>query len=320
MADTFRVEDLRRAVGKHVDDPQATFEPIRTGHFNTSYFVRTRDGDLVLRIAPPDDTGVLFYERRMMAQEPEVHDLVRTHTSVPVAEILAYDTTRDVLDRDFLLMRRLPGEALSEVSLSPRSVERVFTQVGEALAQIHGLRRDRYGYLGAHRCMEPQPDWPRAFTVMCNRLIDDIERCDGYDAGEAAFLRRLLDTHIGALPHHPGACLLHMDIWAQNILCDRDGNLTGLVDFDRALWGDPEIEFAVLDYCGVSVPAFWSGYGQARDASPEAHVRQLFYYLYEVQKYIVIERLRRGNAARADQYRQHVRDLLARAMGHDPSD
>ncbi|HIC89615.1 MAG TPA: hypothetical protein EYP04_09470 [Anaerolineae bacterium] len=55
------------------------------------------------------------------------------------------------------------------------------------------------------------------------------------------------------------ASLLHLDAWAQNILVDEAGNVTGLVDLDRALWGDPGIEFAVLDYCGISEPVFWRG-------------------------------------------------------------
>ena len=75
------------------------------------------------------------------------------------------------------------------------------------------------------------------------------------------------------------AALLHMDVWAQNILVDDGGRLTGLVDWDRALWGDPEIEFAVLDYCGISTPAFWQGYGRERDLSEPAQVRRVFYLL-----------------------------------------
>lgn len=319
MTEPLATDVLRRAVAKHVDDAQATFEPIRTGKFNTSYFVSTGEGELVLRIAPPDTTGVLFYERGMMAQEPEVHERVRSNTTVPVADILAYDTQRDVLPRDFLLMRRLPGRALSEMSLSRQATGRVYRHVGEALRQIHDLRRDRYGYLGAHHCMTPQPDWAGAFAIMWNRLLDDVDGCQGYDTRESQFLRDLLEHHMEAFTHEPPSCLLHMDVWAQNILCDAQGNLTGLVDFDRALWGDPEIEFAVLDYCGVSVPEFWQGYGQARDESGPAQVRGLFYYLYELQKYIVIERLRRHNAARADQYRQHVRGIIAQALGREPA-
>ncbi|WP_256973118.1 aminoglycoside phosphotransferase family protein [Nostoc sp. T09] len=71
--------------------------------------------------------------------------------------------------------------------------------------------------------------------------------------------------HKRSLDYTESPRLLHMDVWFQNILVDSAGNVTGLVDFDRALWGDPEIEFAVLDYCGISEPAFWRGYGRERD-------------------------------------------------------
>jgi len=85
---------------------------------------------------------------------------------------------------------------------------------------------------------------------------------------------------------------------------DRAGNVTGLVDFDRALWGDVEIEFAVLDYCGISEPAFWEGYGTVRDESPSARVRRQFYLLYELQKYMPIRVWRRNDPAGAARYRE----------------
>ena len=78
---------------------------------------------------------------------------------------------------------------------------------------------------------------------------------------------------------------------------DEGGHLTGVLDWDRALWGDPEIEFAVPDYCGLTAPPFGEGYGTARAASPEADVRRRFYLLYEVQKYVFIRRVR-NRAAR----------------------
>lgn len=82
----------------------------------------------------------------------------------------------------------------------------------------------------------------------------------------------------------------------------------------RKPWGDPEIEFAVLDYCGISAPAFWEGYGATRDASPEAEVRRIFYLLYEVQKYIVVRRTRGHDPRRADAYRRQSLQL-AQALG-----
>jgi fructosamine-3-kinase len=147
---------------------------------------------------------------------------------------------------------------------------------------------------------------------MWNRLIDGVADVGHYDSAESGHLRRLLDRHLRLFDRDLPSCLLHMDIWAQNILVD-DGRVTGIVDWDRALWGDREIEFAVLDYCGISEPAFWEGYGERRDASAEAQVRQLFYLLYELQKYIIIRQGRGRDAEGARRYKRQVWQLVDRA-------
>ena len=87
MAERFPTEILARLVAAHLpaDPALLVFEPIRTGKHNTSYYVLGAEGELVLRISPPDDAGFIFYERRMMAQEPQLHALLRAETSVPVA-------------------------------------------------------------------------------------------------------------------------------------------------------------------------------------------------------------------------------------------
>jgi aminoglycoside phosphotransferase (APT) family kinase protein len=274
--------------------------------------------ELVLRISPPDDAGFLFYERRMMAQEPPIHALLRAETTVPVAGVLAYDDSRSLLDRDYLLMERLPGQPLIEMELAGAKLDGVLEQVGIYLAQMHALVADRYGYLGPHHPMAPQATWVEAFTVMWNKLLDDVVACGGYTREEADAMRRLLDVYRPHFERHVPASLLHMDVWSQNILVDDAGQVTGLVDLDRALWGDPEIEYAVLDYCGISEPAFWQGYGRVRDTSFPAQIRARFYMLYEVQKYIVIRLWRRKDPAQALEYKRQSFALarpLVQALG-----
>lgn len=289
-----------------------SLRPISTGLFNTSFYVNGPARPLVLRIAPPDDPSrLLFYEYRMMRQEPRLHELIRSRTSAPVAEIVAHGLDAPGIERDFLLMERLEGAPISDhPSISSRELSNVLRQVGECLKEVHRIKGDRYGYVGPHRPMEPQADWPAAFRIMWNKLIDDVERSNGYTREQADHLRRLFDAHAKAFDRPVAASLLHMDVWAQNILAAR-GRLTGLVDWDRALWGDPEIEFAVLDYCGISRPAFWVGYGSPRDEGPEAEIRRIFYLLYELQKYIFIHRVRNGNAASANGYRGECLRLAA---------
>ncbi|MCA9977743.1 MAG: aminoglycoside phosphotransferase family protein, partial [Anaerolineales bacterium] len=234
----------------------------------------------------------------------QLHALLQAETKVPVARVLAFDDSHTLIDRDFILMEQLPGRPLTEMGHVNTSL--VLGQLGEQLAQVHRLHATQYGYLGPHRPMTPQNNWVDAFAIMWSKLIADIMAVGYYDDEEAAFMRRLLDHYLVMFDKPVASCLLHMDVWHQNILVDDEGTITGLVDWDRALWGDPEIEYAVLDYCGISEPAFWEGYGRERDNSQEATIRQVFYLLYELQKYIVIRHGRNQDPSAASRYKQQV--------------
>jgi aminoglycoside phosphotransferase (APT) family kinase protein len=317
------VATLTEMVVAHIDvDPASLrFTPIHTGRHNASYWVDSNLGRHVLRIAPPDDAGFLFYERHMIRQEPELHALIRAETAIPVAEVVGYDFNRTIFDRDYLLMTSLPGTPLSDVSgLTYARFQRALGRVGEYLRQLHSLTASAclgskaYGYLGPHHPMEPQPTWVEAFCLMWNKLLDDVVACGSYTTDEAQAMRDLLDRHREHFDRPVTPSLLHMDVWSQNILIDEAGTVTGLVDFDRALWGDAEIEFAVLDYCGISEPAFWKAYGVPRDDSPSAMIRRQFYLLYEVQKYMPIRIWRRNNPASAARYKEQSFALAAQLL------
>jgi len=309
----FAPEILRECVRRHVPAAEITLQRINTGKFNTSYFVCADGEGYVLRIAPPRDSVFVFYERDMMRQEPGIHALLLERTSVPVAPIVAFDQSYSLIDRDYLLMRRLPGQALSDAGTV--DTDGVLREVGACLAQVHSLRAETYGYIGEHRPMEPQAAWGNAFAVMWRNLIEDVASVGHYTDDERDRMVRLLDSKLHMFERPVPSCLLHMDVWSQNILVDEKGNLTGLVDWDRALWGDPEIEFAVLDYCGISRPSFWEGYGAERDESHEARVRNVFYLLYEIQKYIVIRHGRSRDPASARSYKQQTMQIVRQAFG-----
>lgn len=321
MPDLFDSVTLTNLVAPHlgIDPSLLRLSPIRTGKHNSSYWVDGGEARLVLRVAPPDDAGLLFYEVRMMRQEPELHTLIREGTGLPVAAVVAYDFSRQVIDRDWLLMTGLPGVPLSEAeNLTPTQRARTLQQVGERLRALHALTapqclgRTAYGYLGAHHPMAEAPTWSAAFHAMWNRLLDDVVASGCYSPREGQAFRDLLARHARHFDRPVASRLLHMDIWSQNILVDEDGHVTGLVDFDRAVWGDAEIEFAILDYTGISEPPFWAGYDVERDVSPSAEIRRLFYLLYEVQKYMPISVWRRDDPQRALHFK---RQSLALAAG-----
>ena len=315
MRADFPKQTLKELIIKYIPEAKekVSFRPIPTGKFNRSYYVSTPRGEFVLRIAPPPGTTLLFYEKDMMRQEPVVHEIVLKKTSVPVPKIIAFDDSFEVVNRMFLIMEKLPGRALSEVAIA--NYDEILTQVGACLSQIHRIHGEKYGYVGPHKPMDPQDSWCEAFRIMWRKLIDDIQSTGHYSPQEGKALKNLLDSYLEYFERPVPPSLLHMDIWSQNILIDREGTLTGIVDWDRALWGDPEIEFAVLDYCGISEPAFWKGYAAERDTSAPARLRGIFYFLYELQKYIVIRHGRNHDPVRAAAYKQSAFSLLDRAFG-----
>ncbi|MCF7949594.1 MAG: aminoglycoside phosphotransferase family protein [Spirochaetia bacterium] len=299
-----------------------TVSPMSYGRFSESFIVGgppeatgSKGAPLgyVLRVAPPDSLLQLFYEYRMMRQEPEIHCRVRAETTVPVPRILAHDFSRELIDRDYLVMERLDGHQLTR--LGPSAIGRAMEELGGYVAQLHGVQepQNRFGYVGAHNCMPPQPDWQSAFFEMYRRLLDDIVETNIYDRETADWALSLLHSHAPVFEHAEVSRLCHGDLWVENVLATAEGEVSAVLDFDRACWGDIEWDLAIADYCGMTREEFWRGYGQAdfrRDRSAE--VRRLFYLLYEHQKYIVISMSSRRNdpqGARryADQSQQIMR-------------
>jgi len=127
--------------------------PFGAGKFSETFAVEGDGGSYVLRVAPPDDLLQLFYEYRMMRQEPDIHARLLAETSVPVPPIVAYDFSRKLIDRDYLIMPTVSGQPLSGASLDAAGQSKAHRQWGRYVAEIHSLTdpQGRFGYLGESR-------------------------------------------------------------------------------------------------------------------------------------------------------------------------
>ncbi len=269
------------------------------GKFSEVFVAESGGEEYVLRVAPPDSLLQLFYERRMMRQEPAIHEKLIEKTGVPAPVIIACDFERKRIDRDYLIMSRLPGGPLSEAGLSAGAHERALMEWGGYVREIHSLKAEGnlFGYLGEHNCMKPQMTWRDAFLVMYRKLLDDIVGCGVYDEETASGAMGLLRDNANVFEACEESRLCHGDLWVTNLLVDPTGKVTGVLDFDRACWGDVEWDLAIAEYCGVTRSAFWKGYGRRIETyEREVAVRRFFYLLYEHQKYIVISMSSRRNS------------------------
>jgi len=310
---TISVQDAEELVISLLGGEGWTCRAFGAGRFSETFEVCSEEtGKYVLRIAPPDSVLQLFYEYRMMRQEPAIHQRLLEETSVPVPEIVATDFTRGILDRDFLIMRRLSGLPLSEARLSRTDYANTLRQWGRCVAEIHTLRdpENRFGYLGEHECMTPRSSWRLAFLEMYRKELEDICGCGVYSQTMMDDSMALLEKHAASFDSCKTSRLCHGDLWVTNLLVDRSGVVQGVIDFDRACWGDREWDLAIAEYCGITRPEFWEGYQSRVDTnSPDAAIRRLFYLLYEHQKYVVISMSTRRNDPEGA--RRYARECLA---------
>ena len=132
-------------------------------------------------------------------------------------------------------------------------------------------------------------------------------------------IRQRAARHEGVLDEVTTPVLVHFDLWDGNILVDLDGEaprIGGLIDAERAFWGDPLADFVSLALLGDvrQDEAFLAGYreagGPARlDASSRVRLALYRSYLYLI---MLVEAAPRGyDASRRGWLERSVAPVLA---------
>lgn len=258
----------------------AGFAELTEGYFNAAYLLELDDGRrCVLKAAPPDDVPVLRYEREIMAAEAAALALAAARTAMPVPAVYAFDRTRRHLPSPYLLMAALPGEPLhrARAAMAPETQAAVDRALGVYLAELNAIVGPGFGYLAA-----PAPagaPWSAVFLGMLRDVL-----ADGEDAAvplpvAPAELMARAEAWAGALDEVREPRLVHWDLWDGNVFVDpAGGRVTGIIDFERALWGDPLLEVQFRAF--AQGDAFSEGYGASPLDAPGARERRILYNIY----------------------------------------
>jgi aminoglycoside phosphotransferase (APT) family kinase protein len=257
-----------------------TFQELTDGFFNAAYRIELADGlRCVLKVAPPDSVRVLRYEREMMHAEVEVMRLVRERTTMPVPEIYRFDASRRLAGSPYFLMEFLPGVPLDQLrpSLGSDGGRELDRATGAYLRQVNDIDGDSFGYIAPSA--RRHASWREAFLHMVGNALDDgadmrVALPRPYDT-----LRAQVAAHAAVLDevHTPG--LVHWDLWDKNIFVDpATRRITGVIDFERALWGDALME---CQFYTLEEPAgFMEGYGQPMLDTAAKRTRRVLYNIY----------------------------------------
>ena len=258
----------------------AAFQELTDGMFNAAYQIDLVDGmRCVLKVAPPPGVRVLRYEKNIMQAEVEVMQRVRQQTEMPVPRILAYDRSCTILPSQYYLMDFVPGESLHKLrkGMSDEQQRRIDSEAGRLLRQMNAIQGEFFGYYAQEDARSAS--WKESFDRLLVNVLQDGQEMNVQLPMPYEALHDLLKAHYASLDEVASPHLVHWDLWDGNIFLDPyTYALTGLIDFERAIWADPLMEVNFLFM--VHNDAFMQGYGVEMMDTPAKRIRRTLYNIY----------------------------------------
>lgn len=216
-------------------------EELAGGTYNAVY----RAGGRILKVAPHPDTVVMDYERGIMHAEAAYYRATE-HLGLPVPRVLHTDFSRTVIDSDLMLMTDLPGRSWygERKTMDPAERTRLRGDLGRLVGTLHQVTGPGFGYPRGPGT-RLAPTWSAAFLAMVDAVCEDARRFGVPLPVPVDDLAALAHARRDLLDEVTTPVLVHFDLWDGNILVD-GGRIGGVIDGERAFWGDPVAEFVSL--------------------------------------------------------------------------
>lgn len=273
--------ELNFLVSKSLKTEIVSAQLLTGGLFNTTYLVETaKYGKTVLRVGPVNRHLLMPFEHHLMEAEEYVYSLCSAY-EVPASEILVTDTSKKLIDRDYMFVRYIPSCPMSQIELSSEDRARIVREIGRATAKFHSIEAPRFG-----RIVDVKNGG--GFTLWSDALLNELHEWEKVGIPAAIFtenehdtIRMLFEKAKPYLDEIKQPRLVHADLWLGNILIRIDTErpeFAAIIDADRALWGDPAFEFSSIQwtYCEE---CFWEGYGRSLLHNAADRVRRSIYTL-----------------------------------------
>jgi hygromycin-B 7''-O-kinase len=201
--------------------------------------------DYVLRIIVQDDCD------EEAKRESLVVPLVIA-AGVRSPELVAFDLECKLTPRPYTVYRRAAGDLLGHLEEDPASFEASYHEIGREIRLLNGtavtdelkaVLREARGF-EAHKGLQKARD---------EGVLTEQE------SGDLELWLATLESLFG---HDSEPCFLHRDIHPWNVFVEASTReLTAIIDWGDAAFGDPSIEFASMPM--VALPAMFAGYSEA---------------------------------------------------------
>lgn len=226
--------------------PEETFilKRFPQGIINYVFSAKSEKKDLVIRI-----NGSFEYSE--FEKEKWAFEQVKKQ-GVPVPSFVSLDISRKLIDKDYVIYRRVNGDTLSSkfsnFDFSKEDINKLLptmSQVGYFMSKIHKIKMDSFGYLRKN---------VEGYHGVSHSLQDSLmPRAELFSLAEKGVIKKdfvnqiLKELTWGIVKFKAEPVLLHLDLHGSNIIVDEGLNIKAIVDMENAMAGDPLIEFARLN-------------------------------------------------------------------------
>lgn len=232
------------------------------GSYNNTYRVDIGE-PVILRVAPEPARESRITRGLMRNEHASVPYLAPIAALLP--RTLAVDFTHEIIDRDYLFQSMLTGVVAPErMATLPRPQwSPVFRRIGEINRQINAVRGDHFGPIRG----PGHASWSDTVVAYLSDAAADLDDA-GIESEDIRAIVNAAENDRALLDEITEPRLLHGDLWTTNIMVDPDASewrITGVLDGDRTMWGDPEADRAIhmtRRKPGTERDAFWEGYGE----------------------------------------------------------
>lgn len=255
-----------------------TLEELKGGFFNTAYRIGIdEDKEYILKVAPSPETKVLRFEENIIETEVLVMELMSSQ-GIPVPKVHFFDQSREILPCEYFIMEIIEGVSMLELrpKLTEAEHKRIDREIGAYARKINEIKGERFGHI--HKHSKQTVSWREAFDKKIRDILKDgielnvalqVDYNDLYD---------LLKSNYSSLDLVIEPRFIHYDLWDGNVIINERMEIAGIIDWERAFWGDPLIEFN-FNYLAYK-EAFNEGYGLEMLGTSEEKSRRLLYDIY----------------------------------------
>ncbi|MEW9701718.1 phosphotransferase family protein [Paenibacillus sp. SI8] len=267
-------KEMRAVVFQTFSQSFQSAKELSDGWANMAYSILLDDGrDVVLKVAPSKDRLLMRCEKNNMSTEVEALRIVAQTEGLPVPRIYAYDPSCSLISSEYFFMEYVKGTPLNKVksSLTVEEKEKIEKQLGVYSSWIHTYKSTQFGYFNKEGGRKMT--WSEAFVAMIDDVLSDGKDADVILPVPYSVIEKEIIRNQDALSDVKDACLVHWDLWDGNVFI-HEGDVSGIVDFERAFWGEPLIEF-YFGRLGRTI-AFEQGYGKSMKTDTERRRRALY--------------------------------------------